>query len=76
MKTSYKISIGGPCPILLTLLFVYLKATGSIDWSWWIVFCPLWIPYALLFGITFFIYFIYVIIIAISELLSLKWKKF
>jgi len=75
MKT-YKISLGGLCPTLLTLLFVYLKATGSIDWSWWIVFCPLWIPIALLFGIIFFIYFIYVIIIAISELLSLKWKRF
>jgi hypothetical protein len=28
---------------LLTVLFVGLKLTGFIDWSWWWVFSPLWI---------------------------------
>ena len=28
---------------LLTLLFVALKLTGYIDWSWWWVLSPLWI---------------------------------
>lgn len=32
---------------LLTLLFVYLKLTGHIDWSWWWVTAPSWIPLAL-----------------------------
>jgi hypothetical protein len=28
---------------LLTVLFVALKLTGYIDWSWWWVTAPLWI---------------------------------
>lgn len=30
-------------PGFLTLLFIGLKLTGFIDWSWWWVFSPLWI---------------------------------
>jgi hypothetical protein len=36
---------------ILTILFVVflvLKLTGDIDWSWWWVTSPLWIPLALL----------------------------
>lgn len=29
---------------LLLLEFVGLKLAGFIDWSWWWVFAPLWIP--------------------------------
>lgn len=29
---------------LLTLLFVGLKLTGYINWSWWWVFAPMWVP--------------------------------
>ena len=36
---------------LLTLLFIGLKLTGYIDWSWWLVFGPLWIPFAVVFGV-------------------------
>ena len=28
---------------LLTLLFVALKLTHTIDWSWWWVLSPIWI---------------------------------
>ena len=28
---------------LLTILFIGLKLTGFIDWSWWWVLSPLWI---------------------------------
>lgn len=28
---------------LLTILFIGLKLTGYIDWSWWWVLSPLWI---------------------------------
>lgn len=27
---------------LLFLLFLGLKLTGNIDWSWWWVFAPIW----------------------------------
>lgn len=30
--------------VLLTTLFVGLKLTGNIDWSWWWVLSPVWIP--------------------------------
>jgi hypothetical protein len=32
---------------LLTLLFIGLKLTKFIDWSWWWVLSPLWIPVVL-----------------------------
>jgi membrane protein YdbS with pleckstrin-like domain len=33
-------------PALLTTLFVGLKLTGQIDWSWWWVLSPIWISLA------------------------------
>jgi len=30
----------------LTLIFLILKLTGVISWSWWWVFSPLWLPIA------------------------------
>ena len=32
---------------LLTMLFVVLKLTGTIDWSWWWVVSPMLISWAL-----------------------------
>lgn len=29
---------------ILFLIFLTLKLTNHIDWSWWWVFSPLWIP--------------------------------
>jgi hypothetical protein len=29
---------------LLTVLFIGLKLTGYIAWSWWWVWSPIWIP--------------------------------
>ncbi len=34
-------------PDVLLLLFLGLKLTHNIDWSWWWVTSPLWIPLAL-----------------------------
>lgn len=31
---------------LLTILFIGLKLTGYIDWSWWWVLSPIWITFA------------------------------
>lgn len=38
---------------VLFIVFLVLKLTGNIDWSWWWVTSPLWIPIALIFGIVF-----------------------
>lgn len=32
---------------LLFLIFLVLKLTNNIDWSWWWVTAPLWIPLVL-----------------------------
>ena len=33
---------------ILLVVFVVLKLTGNLDWSWWWVLSPLWIPIALI----------------------------
>jgi hypothetical protein len=35
---------------VLFIVFLVLKLTGNIDWSWWWVTSPLWIPLA--FGLS------------------------
>lgn len=32
---------------LLTIVFITLKLIGYIDWSWWWVLAPTWIPLAI-----------------------------
>jgi len=36
---------------LLTLLFIGLKLSDKIDWSWWWVISPLWLPAAVILGV-------------------------
>lgn len=36
---------------LLTILFIALKLTGFINWSWLWVLSPLWIPFLVVFVI-------------------------
>lgn len=31
---------------ILFIVFLILKLTGTIDWSWWWVTAPIWIPVA------------------------------
>lgn len=49
---------------LLTVLFVGLKLTGNIDWSWWWVLSPLWISAALT-----------VLIVAIALIIAEVWER-
>ena len=34
----------------LALIFIVLKLTGVISWSWWWVLAPIWMPIALILG--------------------------
>lgn len=43
---------------LLTLIFITLKLLDKIDWSWWWVLAPIWIPVGLLLGIIFIVFII------------------
>jgi hypothetical protein len=49
-KSSQASSGVGFCG-LLTVLFIGLKLTNHIDWSWIWVLSPLWIPWVLFFGV-------------------------
>jgi len=40
---------------LLAIVFITLKLTGYIAWSWWWVLSPLWIPLAFVVTILFFV---------------------
>jgi fatty acid desaturase len=42
----------------LTLLFIALKLTGYITWSWWWVLAPLWIPVLLVFTVALIVAFV------------------
>lgn len=44
---------------LLTIVFIVLKLTGYIVWSWIWVLSPLWIPLGLLLSIMFVIFLIF-----------------
>ena len=46
---------------LLAIVFITLKLTGYIAWSWWWVLAPLWAPFA----VVLMIFLIIVIIAAI-----------
>jgi len=48
---------------LLTIVFIILKlnpggsiTTGVVDWSWWWVLSPLWIPFCLVMSIIVFVF--------------------
>ena len=54
MRKNNTIQIG--LPGILTTVFIGLKLTNNIDWSWWWVFSPLWISIILgliLFAVVF-----------------------
>lgn len=42
-KKTVTVDVGGFFIPLLTTLFIGLKLTGYINWSWWWVLSPVWI---------------------------------
>lgn len=45
--SSNGIGLGG----VLFVVFLVMKLTGNIDWSWWWVTAPLWLPVTALFSL-------------------------
>jgi hypothetical protein len=35
---------------LLTMVFLALKLTGYVDWAWYWVFAPMWVPFVAAWG--------------------------
>ena len=52
--------------LILLILFIILKVTGVISWSWGIVLLPLWILLGII-GVAFFLAIIVAIIVAIRK---------
>ena len=50
--------VGINAPSLLGIAFIVLKLTNYIDWSWWWVLAPFWMPCALFLFILFVLIFI------------------
>ena len=51
MSTQTATSSGGIGFVgLLTIVFIILKLTGYIDWSWWWILSPLWIMGSVIVG--------------------------
>ena len=64
MSTSSGTQSGGIGFVgLLTILFIGLRLTGYIDWSWWWVLSPLWISAILVVAILL----IAAVIVLVSE---------
>jgi len=54
MDNSKKASSGISLSMVVFVVFLILKLTNNIDWSWWWVTSPLWIPFILVMAIFFF----------------------
>lgn len=52
---------------LLTVLFIGLKLTGYIGWSWWWVLSPIWIPIVILLVVVF------VVLMVLLVALMFRW---
>ena len=44
---------------ILFIVFLVLKLTNNIDWSWWWVTAPLWIPFVIFIIIVIIFYSVY-----------------
>jgi hypothetical protein len=60
--------VATPLPTLLAVAFVVLKLTGYIDWSWWWVLSPLWIPLVIVLVIVF-------VFVAISAVVEIRGRS-
>ena len=46
---------------LMFIVFLVLKLTGAISWSWWFITMPLWLPFSVVVCFMLF-YFILILI--------------
>ena len=62
-KTYINLDLSG----LLLVAFIVLKLCHVIDWSWWWVFSPIWMPFAIVLGF----FAVYLTVASIVFLISL-----
>lgn len=56
----------------LGLLFIALKLTGNVTWSWFWTLCPFWLPLGIVFSALIFIGGVYLVGWTVDEL---KWRR-
>ena len=67
-KNNNKITIGcvSPLTVIVFLAFFFAKIFDKIDWSWWWVFSPLWIPAAIVLTVLLIVGLIYLVALIMS----------
>jgi hypothetical protein len=65
MKESTSTGVG--FSTLLALVFIALKLTGHIDWSWWWVLAPLWVFPAIVIAVIVLFFFIKIVWVTFSK---------
>ena len=58
-KTNNGIGLSG----ILFIVFLVLKLTGNIDWSWFWVTSPLWIPIGIAVSLFFIVVFVIILLL-------------
>lgn len=53
-------------PGVLFVVFLVLKLTGNIDWSWWWVTSPIWIPLLAAVAILITLIIVFVVMLSIG----------
>lgn len=68
MNSKNGFSINMSWGFLTSLIFMILKLTDVVDWSWWFVTMPLWLPYALVIGFFLIIIVAYLVLVLIQSI--------
>ena len=55
METTKNVKVSYSLTTPLFLVFLILKLTGFINWSWWWVTAPLWMPLLFVIGVLGFL---------------------
>ena len=56
---------------LLTIAFIVLKLCRTIDWSWWWVLSPLWLPAAAILAV----FLIISVVLGLLGNWNMRWKR-
>ena len=60
MSNTTKVQSSFPFLSILCLIFITLKLTGYIAWSWWWVLAPVWIPISIIIVVFVIVGMLYV----------------
>jgi hypothetical protein len=71
MSNNSAMQVGPGFPTLLFITFLVLKLCHVIDWSWWFVTAPLWVPIGLFLAVLLIV----VIIWSLAMVIAAIWNN-